>query len=49
MDELEEPVQPKTYDLAELPKQITPENLHEEADFGPPLGKEMLTPSVPLD
>ena len=27
-------------DLAELLAGITPDNLHEEADFGPPVGKE---------
>ena len=28
------------YDLAELVKKITPENLHREFDFGDPVGKE---------
>jgi antitoxin MazE len=37
-----EPVQRKEYDLAELVKQITVENLHDEADFGRPVGKEAL-------
>ena len=37
-----EPVQRKEYDLAELVKRITRENLHEEADFGRPVGKEAL-------
>ena len=37
-----EPVQRKEYDLAELVKQITVENLHDEADFGRPVGKETL-------
>lgn len=37
-----EPVQRKEYDLAELVKQITVENLHGEADFGRPVGKEGL-------
>ena len=37
-----EPVQRKEYDLAELLKQITGENLHDEADFGKPVGKEAL-------
>jgi antitoxin MazE len=37
-----EPVQRKEYDLAELVKQITGENLHDEADFGRPVGKEAL-------
>ena len=35
-----EPAQRKEYDLAELVKQITGENLHDEADFGRPVGKE---------
>jgi antitoxin MazE len=35
-----EPAQRKEYDLAELVKRITRENLHDEADFGRPLGKE---------
>jgi antitoxin MazE len=35
-----EPVPRKEYDLSELLKRITPENLHEEADFGRPAGKE---------
>jgi len=35
-----EPVPRKEYDLSELLKRITPENLHEEADFGRPVGKE---------
>jgi antitoxin MazE len=35
-----EPAQRKEYDLAELVKQITVENLHDEADFGRPVGKE---------
>ena len=30
----------KEYDISELLKRITPENLHEEADFGRPVGKE---------
>jgi antitoxin MazE len=37
-----EPAQRKEYDLAELMKQITVENLHDEADFGRPVGKETL-------
>jgi len=36
-----EPVPRKEYDLAELLKRITPENLHKEADFGRPVGKEV--------
>jgi antitoxin MazE len=35
-----EPVPRKEYDLSELLKGITPENLHEEVDFGRPVGKE---------
>jgi len=37
-----EPVQRKEYDLAELVKGITRENLHDEVDFGRPVGKEAL-------
>ena len=37
-----EPAQRKEYDLTELVKGITPENLHDEADFGKPVGKEAL-------
>ena len=37
-----EPAQRKEYDLAELVKQITAENLHDEADFGRPVGQEAL-------
>jgi antitoxin MazE len=37
-----EPTQRKEYDLAELVKRITRENLHDEADFGSPVGKEAL-------
>jgi antitoxin MazE len=37
-----EPAQRKEYDLAELVKQITGENLHDEADFGRPVGKETM-------
>jgi antitoxin MazE len=37
-----DPAQRKEYDLAELVKQITGENLHDEADFGRPVGKEAL-------
>ncbi len=35
-----EPVRRKEYTLAELLNGITPENLHEEVDFGRPVGKE---------
>ena len=37
-----EPIRPEGYDLAELLAGITPENLHEEVDFGQPVGKEVL-------
>ena len=37
-----EPAQRKEYDLAELVRRITRENLHDEADFGRPVGKEAL-------
>ena len=37
-----EPAQRKEYDLAELVKRITRDNLHDEADFGRPVGKEAL-------
>ena len=30
------------YDLDEMLAAITPENMHEEIDFGPPVGKEAL-------
>lgn len=35
-----EPAPRKEYDLSELLKKITPENLHDEVDFGKPVGKE---------
>lgn len=35
-----EPVRHKKYDLDELVKGITRENLHEEIDFGKPIGRE---------
>jgi antitoxin MazE len=34
------PVPGKEYPLSELLKAITPENLHDEVDFGRPVGKE---------
>jgi antitoxin MazE len=37
-----EPVRPAHYDLSRLVADITPENLHEEVDFGDPVGKERL-------
>jgi antitoxin MazE len=37
-----EPVHPKEYDLDQLLAAITSNNLHAEADFGAPVGKESL-------
>ena len=37
-----EPAPRREYDLGELVKGITRENLHDEADFGKPVGKEAL-------
>ena len=37
-----EAVNPKEYDLAALLAGITPENVHEEADFGQAVGQELL-------
>ena len=37
-----EPLQATSYDLADLLDRITPENLHEDVDFGPPTGRERL-------
>lgn len=36
-----EPIRPATYSLDELLAQITDENLHEETDFGGPVGREV--------
>lgn len=36
-----ERIERKEYDLDELVRRITPANLHEEADFGGPAGKEV--------
>jgi antitoxin MazE len=36
-----EPVPKKVYDLVDLVKRITPDNLHELVDFGPPQGREV--------
>jgi antitoxin MazE len=36
-----EPVRQKAYDINALIKAITSENLHEAADFGTPVGKEV--------
>jgi antitoxin MazE len=35
-----EPTRRKDFDLAELLKDITPDNLHDEVDFGATTGKE---------
>jgi len=35
-----EPLPRNEYELSELLKKITPENLHDEVDFGRPVGKE---------
>ncbi|TCK19817.1 antitoxin MazE [Ancylobacter aquaticus] len=37
-----EPIKSLEYDLDELISAITPENMHEEVDFGEPVGKEAL-------
>lgn len=37
-----EPVTTKEYDLATLLEGITPENVHEEVDFGPAVGQELI-------
>jgi antitoxin MazE len=37
-----EPLHPASYDLADLLQRITSDNLHEEVDFGPPVGRERL-------
>jgi antitoxin MazE len=36
------PIRPKEYDLTKLLAGITPENLHGQADFGAPVGQELL-------
>ncbi len=36
-----EPVHAEEYDLATLVAGITPENLHEAVEFGPPVGNEV--------
>ncbi len=35
-----EPIRTSEFDLAELLAGITEDNLHEEIDFGPPVGRE---------
>lgn len=37
-----EPLRPASYGLADMVKQITRDNLHDEIDFGRPAGKEHL-------
>lgn len=37
-----EPLRPASYNLAGLIDRITPDNLHDEVDFGKPAGKERL-------
>lgn len=37
-----EPIRREEYDLAELLAGITPENIHDEVDFGAPVGNEAL-------
>jgi antitoxin MazE len=37
-----EPLPPTSYDLADVIEKITSDNLHDEADFGWPVGKEIL-------
>lgn len=37
-----EPIAPRAYDLAQLLTAITPDNVHSPADFGAPVGKELL-------
>jgi antitoxin MazE len=37
-----EPVKAKEYDLAALLAGITPENIHEEVDFGAAVGQELV-------
>jgi antitoxin MazE len=36
------PLRPSSYDLADLLKMITSDNLHDEVDFGNGMGKERL-------
>jgi len=37
-----EPIRREEYDLADLLAGITPENIHDEVDFGAPVGNEAL-------
>lgn len=36
-----EPIKKPKYDLDEMIAQITPENVHDPVDWGPPVGKEI--------
>ncbi len=33
-------IRKKRYDLAEMLSKVSPDNLHSEVDFGPPVGRE---------
>ena len=35
------PMKTRTYTLEDLVSRITPENRHDETDFGPPVGREI--------
>jgi antitoxin MazE len=35
-----EPIRPPVYDLDRLLDQMTPDSFHEDAEFGPPVGRE---------
>ena len=37
-----QPLRSQEYNLAQLLSQITPDNLHDQVDFGAPVGKEVL-------
>jgi antitoxin MazE len=37
-----EPIRTREFDLADLIAGITDDNMHEEIDFGPPVGRERL-------
>jgi len=37
-----DPIRPSDYDLDDLVARITPENVHAEVGYGPPVGKEAL-------
>ncbi|HEX5933128.1 MAG TPA: AbrB/MazE/SpoVT family DNA-binding domain-containing protein [Pseudorhizobium sp.] len=36
------PLRNEAFDLDSLVSKMTPDNLHDEADFGPPVGRELL-------